>query len=80
MADLTWSSQTEALWECIELLTPGPDSIFTLEETYAAEPILQRLYPKNNHIRAKIRQQLQVLRDHQYLLFVDNNGVYRRLK
>ena len=80
MAELSWTSQTDALWECIELLVSEPGAIFTLEEIYMAEPILQRLYPTNNHLKAKIRQQLQVLRDHQYLQFVNNNGIYCRLK
>ena len=32
-------------------------------------------YPHNGHIKEKLRQQLQVLRDQQYLKFVDK-GVY----
>jgi type II restriction enzyme len=38
-------------------------SEFTLSEVYASETSLSRLYPRNRHIRDKIRQQLQVLRD-----------------
>jgi type II restriction enzyme len=36
---------------------------FSLPELYASETPLRRIYPHNNHIRDKIRQQLQVLRD-----------------
>jgi type II restriction enzyme len=36
---------------------------FTLLDVYASEASLSRLYPHNHHIRDKIRQQLQVLRD-----------------
>lgn len=36
---------------------------FTLSELYASETSLSRIYPRNHHIREKIRQQLQVLRD-----------------
>jgi type II restriction enzyme len=36
---------------------------FTLSEIYASEPSLSRIYPHNHHVRDKIRQQLQVLRD-----------------
>jgi len=36
---------------------------FTLEEIYAYDEQLQRLHPDNKHIRPKIRQQLQILRD-----------------
>ena len=43
---------------------------FTLEDVYAFEPHLAALYPGNRHVREKVRQQLQVLRDHGYLDFV----------
>ena len=36
---------------------------FTLDELYALEPTLAGLHPRNNNIRPKMRQQLQVLRD-----------------
>ena len=43
---------------------------FTLEEVYAQEPSLKKLHPTNKHIRAKIRQQLQLLRDKGLVEFV----------
>jgi type II restriction enzyme len=75
-----WSKATEAVWQCILLMDVDVDSTFTLKEIYSAEPVLQLIYPRNTRIRAKIRQQLQVIRDHGRLQFVDNDGVYRRLK
>lgn len=36
---------------------------FTLADVYAHADVLARLHPKNLHVRDKIRQQLQVLRD-----------------
>lgn len=36
---------------------------FTTDEAYQLIPELQRLHPGNKHVREKIRQQLQVLRD-----------------
>ncbi len=36
---------------------------FSLQELYQLEPYLQRLHPRNQNVRPKIRQQLQVLRD-----------------
>lgn len=44
---------------------------FTLDEVYAFEDRLALLYPDNRHIRPKIRQQLQVLRDRGYLDFAE---------
>lgn len=49
---------------------------FTLEDVYAFEAQLGRLYPSNRHVRQKIRQQLQRLRDRGYLDFV-SRGYYR---
>jgi len=49
---------------------------FTLDDVYAHEDRLRRLYPANNNIKPKIRQQIQVLRDQGYLEFV-GRGRYR---
>lgn len=49
---------------------------FTLDEVYGFEPELHRLYPGIRHIRDKVRQQLQVLRDKGYLEF-RGRGTYR---
>lgn len=51
-------------------------SDFTLSEIYALEESLAQLHPKNFHIRPKIRQQLQVLRDLGLLIFL-GDGSYR---
>lgn len=52
---------------------------FTLAEVYAQEGRLAALYPGNNNVRPKIRQQLQVLRDRGWLAFGDKRGTYRRV-
>jgi len=49
---------------------------FTLNEVYDFENILYQKHPDNKHIKDKIRQQLQFLRDKGYLEFVDR-GKYR---
>lgn len=49
---------------------------FTLEDMYALENELSKLHPENKHVKDKIRQQLQVLRDKGYLDFV-SRGYYR---
>jgi type II restriction enzyme len=51
-------------------------SEFDLQEIYASEASLLRLHPKNLHVRPKIRQQLQVLRDLGLLEFL-GSGTYR---
>ncbi len=42
---------------------------FTLEDIYKSENYLSKLHPKNYHIKPKIRQQLQILRDKEILIF-----------
>jgi len=42
---------------------------FTLDEVYAFDEQLSKLHPENKHIRPKIRQQLQILRDKGILEF-----------
>jgi type II restriction enzyme len=43
---------------------------FTIEDAYCFEAELKREYPRNRHVKEKLRQQLQVLRDMGYLEFV----------
>jgi type II restriction enzyme len=49
---------------------------FSLGEVYAFENELSKKHPDNRHIKDKIRQQLQVLRDKGYLEFT-SRGNYR---
>jgi len=43
---------------------------FSLAEIYKYEDDLKKIYPENKHIKDKIRQQLQFLRDRGYIKFV----------
>lgn len=57
------------LWDvmyCIDLIGK---SDFTLKDVYVYENILSKMHPENNNIKAKIRQQMQILRDNGYLEF-----------
>jgi type II restriction enzyme len=49
---------------------------FSLADVYAHTAELAELHPKNAHVRDKIRQQLQVLRDLRLLTF-EKRGEYR---
>lgn len=59
---------------CVESL---PNAPFTNDEIYAFESALAKLYPGNRHIKDKIRQQLQVLRDRGLLQQVQR-GIWQR--
>lgn len=58
---------------CIEHLNKNT---FSLDEIYSFEATLATKHPENRHIKDKIRQQLQILRDRGYLEF-KGNGNYR---
>ena len=51
---------------------------FSLEDMYSFESHLKQKYPKNNHIKDKIRQQLQVLRDKGIIEF-KGHGKYEKI-
>ena len=49
---------------------------FSLDDVYAFEGVLKAKHPANNNVRAKIRQQLQFLRDKGVVEF-EGRGKYR---
>lgn len=53
-------------------------SEFTLEDMYRFEDDLKSIFVRNNHIKEKIRQQLQILRDKEIIEF-KGRGKYRKL-
>jgi type II restriction enzyme len=55
----------------------GADA-FSLDDLYRRELDFSEAYPMNQNVRAKIRQQLQVLRDLGYVEF-RGRGTYRLL-
>ena len=60
--------------KCVEKI---PTSPFSLSQVYAFEPELKKKHPGNHHIKDKIRQQLQVLRDKGFIDFV-GRGIYNK--
>ena len=59
------------IMNCIESLEKKE---FKLSEIYEFEKDLKILHPENNNIKAKIRQQLQFLRDQGYLKFLEKGS------
>lgn len=53
---------------------------FELADLYNYTDKLAKVYPDNNNKKAKIRQQLQILREKGYLQFTDNAGHYKLLR
>lgn len=54
------------------------DKEFTLEQMYSFENVLALKHPENHHVKDKIRQQLQVLRDNGIIEFL-GHGYYRKI-
>ena len=75
-----WTGWTDDIVEVLRIMRLSPGDRFTLTEVYSSEVILKQLHPKNNTIKAKIRQQLQILQDHKYIEFVNDNGLYVLIK
>jgi type II restriction enzyme len=64
--------------EIMRILDQIKNDDFTLNEIYAFETDLKRKFPKNNFIKDKIRQQLQILRDKGLIAF-KGRGSYAKL-
>jgi hypothetical protein len=64
--------------DVLEVVLKMKNSTFRLSEVYEYVEKLQTAHPLNNHVQAKIRQQLQVLRDLKLLDFLDQRGTYRK--
>ncbi len=60
--------------QCVDKLGPT----FTLDDMYSFTAVLQKKHPKNKNIQAKIRQQLQLLRDEGILVFT-SRGQYKKI-
>ena len=54
------------------------DNNFKLNDIYKYENYFKELHPENNNIQAKIRQQLQILRDNKIIKF-EAKGKYVKL-
>ena len=61
---------------CIDRVVLRPGESFSLGDVYDFTDELSRLHPANQNVRPKIRQQLQVLREHGRIQF-EGRGRYR---
>lgn len=67
------------LMDVLTCVNKMPSDVFSLADIYRFVPLLSSKHPQNNNIEAKIRQQLQFLRDKGYIEFL-GKGVYRKLQ
>lgn len=67
---------TTAVMGCIDELPVRSGDRFELADVYGFEDRLSEMYPENQNVRAKIRQQMQILRDEGLVEFL-GDGAYR---
>ena len=60
-------------------LIEGLPKQFSLSDVYQFESVLRSKFPHNHHIKDKIRQQLQVLRERRILQFL-GKGQYLKIE
>lgn len=65
-----------AVMNCIEKINKRE---FTLQDVYEYAPYLRTLFPNNRNVEAKVRQQLQVLRDKRWLIFLGGGRYVRNI-
>lgn len=65
------------LMDVLNCIDKIPDSTFSLQDIYSFVPSLKARHPDNNNIEAKIRQQLQFLRDKGFIQFL-SPGKYKK--
>ena len=63
------------VFNCLQLLDKQD---FTISDVYSFEDVLYEKHPTNNHVKPKIRQTLQYLRDLGFVKFV-KPGIYKKL-
>ena len=80
MAAGNWTQWTNDIVDLLKFIQLESGDEFTLARVYAAEGLLKKIHPNNNHVKAKIRQQMQILQDYGYVEFIDGRGLYRVVK
>ena len=64
--------------EVLKIVDSIKNRSFELQDIYAFENSLKEKFPKNNFIKDKIRQQLQVIRDRGLIKF-NGKGLYSKI-
>jgi len=74
-----WSWKQTAAEEILDIVNRRSTLRFHLDEVFAREAVFQNRFPRNRHVREKIRQTLQRLRDSGFLDFLGNANYQVRL-
>ncbi len=66
------------LFDTLNCINSISSNEFSLCQIYSFIPVLQVLHPDNNNVEAKLRQQLQILRNKGFIEFL-GNGQYKKI-
>jgi len=66
------------LFDVLNCVNSYSSEVFSLSDVYTFENLLNQKHPDNNNVKAKIRQQLQFLRDKGFIEFL-GRGQYRKI-
>lgn len=80
MTDTSVTTWTRDVEDALRAMGLEVGDEFKLIDAYRCVPLLSKLHPNNSNVKAKIRQQLQVLKHNGVLRFLDNNGNYQLLR
>lgn len=72
-----WRASRSWLFDVLNCVNSIETKEFYLQEIYEYSEILQKKHINNHNVEAKIRQQLQFLRDKGFIEFIDR-GYYRK--
>src|SRR6266550_2898525 len=67
MPEWTWKQAVAD--QVLDLVHRNLSPRFSIDDVYARVPFFEELFPRNQHVKEKIRQHLQRLRDDGFLLF-----------
>jgi type II restriction enzyme len=65
-----WSWKQAVAESVLRLVNEKASPSFSIDEIYAQVPEFSALFPRNQHVKEKLRQTLQRLRDDGFLSFV----------
>lgn len=71
-----WTAWTDDIVDVLIAMGLVNGDVFSLAEVYKFQNLLGKIHPANKHLDAKIRQQLQVLRDFGVIEFQNERGKY----
>jgi predicted restriction endonuclease len=75
-----WSWKQAVAERALEVVNASGTARFTIQDVYDRQDVLQQRFPNNRHVRERIRETLQELRDAKFLDFLGRGEYQLNLK